>query len=103
MGASSASSEQDQLLKRSLRGEHAAIHRFFGLAPAVDGEVALGYQARIQMFLFEAGDLKFARALRRESGVVRAGVARFIEKLLRSHPNLSYPRTQRVMMPAPNV
>ena len=100
MGASSVSPEQDRLLQRALRGDESAIHRFFSLAAEVDGEVALGYQARIRMFLFEVGDLEFSRALERESGVVRAAVARFIENLFQSYPKLSYPRTRRTMRPS---
>lgn len=99
LAASSASPEQDRLLEHALRGDQAAVHRFFSLAPKVDGEVALGYQTRIRRLLFELGDLEFSRALERESGVVRAAVARFIENLLRSYPKLSYPWTQRAMMP----
>jgi hypothetical protein len=103
MGASSGSPSQDRLVERALRGDESAAHRFFTLAPEVDGEVALGYQTRIWMFLFEAGDIQFANVLERESPVIRAAVARFIDQLLQSHPTLSYPRTHRALVQPPVV
>ena len=71
------------------------------LAPDVDGEVALGYQARIWMFLFEAGDVEFAEAVDGEPAAIRAAVARFIDQLLQSHPELIYPRTRASLMQPP--
>jgi hypothetical protein len=103
MGASSGSPSQDRLLGGALRGDQSAAHRFFSLAPDVDGEVALGYQTRIWMFLFEPGDVEFATAVERESPIVRAAVARFIHQLPQSYPSLSYPRTQRAVMQPTNV
>jgi hypothetical protein len=80
-----------------LRGDFAALHRFFVLAPSVDGEVAEGYQTRLWTLLFELGDIRFAESLQRESPRVRKAAAAFISTLLHFHPQLNYPMTSRVL------